>query len=94
MTLRVLAVGNAVLAQVPGLHVLVVTTVSRPARAAGFPRPGRSHRATDWPCHVGAPAGAGACAELEQPRLRAGVGLELQRVVVLPGDVDASGHAA
>ena len=42
---------------------------------------------------AGAMSGGPPAREMEQARLRAGVGLDLQRVVVLPGDVQAAGHA-
>ena len=56
------------------------------SRAATF------HCATEWPCHVGL-GWSGRAAEAKQPRLRAGVGLDLQRRVVLPGDPQPPGQA-
>ena len=45
-----------------------------------------SHSAAEYPCHVLLRREA-APAEVQEPRLLTGVELHLQRVVVLPGDV-------
>jgi hypothetical protein len=54
------------------------------------PAPGTSQTARENPCQVGSPAGAAAGSNWNRPRLLAGVGLELQRVVAVPRDAQAA----
>ena len=92
---RVLAVGHAVLAQVSGAHVRR-DDGQRPAwrcRRTAAAAAGRSHCAVESPCHVGGPAGAAAGANRKSRVCVPASVSSLQRGVVLPGDVNASGHA-
>ena len=76
-------------------RMFVVTTVSDPpAGQEHRVRLPRSHCAVESPCHVGVPAARCGGPEPEEPRLRAGVHVDPQCVVVLPGDVNAEPAAA
>jgi hypothetical protein len=49
-----------------------------------------SHRAVEWPCQV---RSAGGAERQVHARVCTGVAVDMQRVVVLPGDVNAPRHA-
>ena len=76
--------------------MFVVETFRLPPAGAWPPRPpppGRSHSANEWPCSEAGPTAA--CARGSKLKRRvwlAGVGFDLQRAVVLPGDVEARRH--
>src|SRR5439155_12965552 len=63
-------------------------TAATPLRAARLP----SRNRVALPAAV-ARGGLRGVAEMKQPRLRAGIRLDLQRLLVLPGDVHAAGDA-
>ena len=51
----------------------------------------RSQRAIETPCQ--SPPAAAGLHERQRPRLRPGIGLDFQRPIVLPGDVQPAWHA-
>ena len=94
--LRAAAVRDAVPAQVAGTHVRGHDFEAADAgRASGSPvhRVARRVpiRPLESPCHVGRLSRLPR-SKVKQPGLRAGVGLDLQRVVVEPADVESRGQ--
>ena len=92
------AVGHAVPPQISRLH-LRRHDFQRPSARGPGPKDaaGAHHAGRTVPAGGRHPlpvvARCARRAKGEQARLCAGVGLDLQRVVVLPGDVDSAGHA-